>query len=137
VPHSRPTDGGSDMTCPTEIAISDRREGRAGKKRLHALITRRNADLRRIQRRAVPAESRRVRQSGCDDKANIRCPPAVSFAECRFEHYLMHVSDKIGSFKERERKQRWLQYRIMNYVGRDPLKLIEATRRSARSRPPW
>ncbi|HLK92935.1 MAG TPA: type VI secretion system contractile sheath large subunit, partial [Polyangia bacterium] len=43
------------------------------------------------------------------------------FATCRFAHYLKCiVRDKIGSFKERNEVQRWLQNWIIQYVDGDP-----------------
>jgi len=49
------------------------------------------------------------------------------FAACRFAHYLKAiVRDKIGSFREREAMERWLQVWIMNYVDGDPENSSEA-----------
>jgi type VI secretion system protein ImpC len=43
------------------------------------------------------------------------------FAICRFAHYLKCiVRDKIGSFKEKDDMQRWLQDWILQYVHGDP-----------------
>ncbi len=43
------------------------------------------------------------------------------FACSRFAHYLKCiVRDKIGTFKERDDMQRWLNDWIMNYVDADP-----------------
>jgi len=43
------------------------------------------------------------------------------FACSRFAHYLKCiVRDKIGSFKERDEMQRWLNDWVMNYVDGDP-----------------
>ena len=43
------------------------------------------------------------------------------FATCRFAHYLKCiVRDKIGSFRERDDMQRWLQDWIIQYVDGDP-----------------
>jgi type VI secretion system protein ImpC len=38
------------------------------------------------------------------------------------------VRDKIGSFKEREEMQRWLNKWIMNYVDGDPVNSSETTK---------
>jgi type VI secretion system protein ImpC len=38
------------------------------------------------------------------------------------------VRDKIGSFKEREDMQKWLQHWIMNYVDGDPANSSEVTK---------
>jgi type VI secretion system protein ImpC len=43
------------------------------------------------------------------------------FASCRFAHYLKCiVRDKVGSFKERDEMQRWLQGWVMQYVDGSP-----------------
>jgi type VI secretion system protein ImpC len=53
--------------------------------------------------------------------ANLAARLPYLFATCRFAHYLKCiVRDKIGSFKERDDMQRWLNEWIMNYVDGDP-----------------
>lgn len=48
---------------------------------------------------------------------------------CRFAHYLKCiVRDKIGSFKEKDEMQRWLQDWILNYVDGDPAHSTETTK---------
>jgi type VI secretion system ImpC/EvpB family protein len=65
--HTFPTDdGGVDMKCPTEIAISDRREAELAKNGFMPLVHRKNSDFRRVHRRAVAAEAVRVRRSRRD-----------------------------------------------------------------------
>ncbi|MDO2092879.1 type VI secretion system contractile sheath large subunit, partial [Escherichia coli] len=51
------------------------------------------------------------------------------FATSRFAHYLKCiVRDKIGSFKEKDEMQRWLQDWILNYVDGDPAHSTETTK---------
>ena len=51
------------------------------------------------------------------------------FATCRFAHYLKCiVRDKVGSFKEAEEMQRWLQSWIIQYVDGDPAHSSEETK---------
>ena len=53
--------------------------------------------------------------------ANLSARLPYLFACCRFAHYLKCiVRDKIGSFKERDDVQLWLNNWIMNYVDGDP-----------------
>ena len=60
--HTFPTDdGGVDMKCPTEIAISDRREAELAKNGFMPLVTSQELRLRGVHRRAVAAETDRVR----------------------------------------------------------------------------
>ena len=61
--------------------------------------------------------------------ANLAARLPYLFACCRFAHYLKCiVRDKIGSFKERDDMQRWLQNWIMNYVDGDPAHSSETTK---------
>ena len=61
--------------------------------------------------------------------ANLAARLPYLFACCRFAHYLKCiVRDKIGSFKEREDMQIWLQKWIMNYVDGDPAHSSESTK---------
>jgi type VI secretion system protein ImpC len=61
--------------------------------------------------------------------ANLAARLPYLFACCRFAHYLKCiVRDKIGSFKEREDMQIWLQRWIMNYVDGDPAHSSESTK---------
>ncbi len=61
--------------------------------------------------------------------ANLAARLPYLFACCRFAHYLKCiVRDKIGSFKERDDMQSWLQNWIMNYVDGDPAHSSESTK---------
>ncbi len=128
--HTFPTDdGGVDMKCPTEIAISDRREAELAKNGFMPLIHRKNSDIAAFigaQSLQNPAE-----YDDPDATANARLSARLPylFATCRFAHYLKCiVRDKIGSFKEREDMQRWLQKWIMQYVDGDPQNSSETTK---------
>ena len=120
--HTFPTDdGGVDMKCPTEIAISDRREAELAKNGFMPLVHRKNSDFAAF----IGAQSLQ-KPSEYDDpdataNANLAARLPYLFACCRFAHYLKCiVRDKIGSFKERDDMQIWLQNWIMNYVDGDP-----------------
>lgn len=120
--HTFPTDdGGVDMKCPTEIAISDRREAELAKNGFMPLIHRKNSDVAAFigaQSLQNPAE---YDDPDATANANLAARLPYLFATCRFAHYLKCiVRDKIGSFKEREDMQKWLQSWIMNYVDGDP-----------------
>ncbi|MDH3376840.1 MAG: type VI secretion system contractile sheath large subunit [Gammaproteobacteria bacterium] len=120
--HTFPTDdGGVDMKCPTEIAISDRREAELAKNGFMPLIHRKNSDFAAFigaQSLQKPAE---YDDPDATANANLAARLPYLFATCRFAHYLKCiVRDKIGSFKERDDMQRWLQNWIMKYVDGDP-----------------
>ncbi len=109
--HTFPTDdGGVDMKCPTEIAISDRREAELAKNGFMPLIHRKNSDFAAFigaQSLQKPAE---YDDPDATANANLAARLPYLFATCRFAHYLKCiVRDKIGSFKERADMERWLQ----------------------------
>ena len=120
--HAFPTDdGGVDMKCPTEIAISDRREAELAKNGFMPLIHKKNTDFAAFigaQSLQKPAE---YDDPDASANANLAARLPYLFATCRFAHYLKCiVRDKIGSFKERDDMQIWLQKWIMNYVTLNP-----------------
>ena len=128
--HTFPTDdGGVDMKCPTEIAITDRREAELAKNGFMPLLHRKNSDFAAF----IGAQSLH-KPSEYDDpdataNANLGARLPYLFACCRFAHYLKCiVRDKIGSFKERADMQIWLQNWIMNYVDGDPAHSSETTK---------
>ncbi|MGQ0565420.1 MAG: type VI secretion system contractile sheath large subunit [Gemmobacter sp.] len=116
--HTFPTDdGGVDMKCPTEIAISDRRESELAKNGMMPLIHRKNSDIAAFigaQSLHKPAE---YTDPDATSNANLAARLPYLFATCRFAHYLKCiVRDKIGSYKSRENMQEWLQGWIEQYV---------------------
>jgi type VI secretion system protein ImpC len=108
--HSFPTDdGGVDMKCPTEIAITDRREAELAKNGFMPLSHYKNTDY------AVFMGAQSLQKPAVYDdpdataNANLAARLPYLFATCRFAHYLKcMVRDKIGSFKERVDMEDWL-----------------------------
>ncbi len=130
--HTFPTDdGGVDIKCPTEIAISDRREAELAKNGFMPLLHRKNSDFAAFigaQSLQKPAE---YDDPDATANANLAARLPYLFACCRFAHYLKCiVRDKIGSFKERDDMQRWLQDWIMRYVDGDPAHSSESVKAS-------
>jgi len=128
--HTFPTDdGGVDMKCPTEIAISDRREAELAKNGFMPLIHKKNSDFAAFigaQSLQKPAE---YDDPDATANANLATRLPYLFATCRFAHYLKcMVRDKIGSFKERTDMQKWLQKWIIGYVDGDPKNSTEDTK---------
>jgi type VI secretion system protein ImpC len=128
--HTFPTDdGGIDMKCPTEIAISDRREAELSKNGFLAMIHRKNSDFAAF----IGAQSLQKPFEYDDPDATSNAALAARlpylFACNRFAHYLKCiVRDKIGSFKSREAMERWLNDWILNYVDGDPINSTEMTK---------
>ncbi len=128
--HTFPSDdGGVDQKCPTEIAISDRREAELSKAGLLSLIHRKNSDFAAFigaQSLNKPAE---YDDPDATANANLAARLPYLFACNRFAHYLKCiVRDKVGSFKEKDEMQRWLNAWIMNYVDGDPINSSEETK---------
>jgi len=128
--HTFPTDdGGIDMKCPTEIAISDRREAELSKNGFLAMIHRKNSDFAAFigaQSLQKPAE---YEDPDATSNAALAARLPYLFACNRFAHYLKcMVRDKVGSFKTREAMERWLNDWIMQYVDGDPANSTEHTK---------
>ena len=128
--HTFPTDdGGVDMKCPTEIAISDRREAELSKNGFLAMIHRKNSDFAAF----IGAQSlqRPAEYDDADATANAALAARLPdlFACNRFAHYLKcMVRDKVGSFKTRDAMERWLNDWIGHYVDGDPTNSSEQTK---------
>jgi len=128
--HTFPTDdGGVDMKCPTEIAISDRREAELAKNGFMPLLHKKNTDFAAFigaQSLQKPAE---YTDPDATANANLAARLPYLFATCRFAHYLKCiVRDKIGSFKERSDMQSWLNDWISRYVISNPESAGEETK---------
>jgi len=128
--HAFPTDdGGVDMKCPTEIAISDRREAELAKNGFMPLVHKKNSDFAAFigaQSLHKPAE---YEDPDATANANLAARLPYLFACSRFAHYLKCiVRDKIGSFKEKDDMQRWLQNWILQYVDGDPTHSTEESK---------
>ncbi|GLR15290.1 type VI secretion system contractile sheath large subunit [Chitinimonas viridis] len=128
--HTFPTDdGGVDLKCPTEIAISDRREAELAKNGFMPLLHRKNSDLAAF----IGAQSlqKPTEYMDADASANAQLAARLPylFAVCRFAHYLKCiVRDKIGSFTSRDEMQRWLNEWILHYVDGDPSNSSESVK---------
>lgn len=120
--HTFPTDdGGVDMKCPTEIAITDRREAELAKNGLMPLSHWKNEDYACF----IGAQSlqKPTEYEDADATANAKLAARLPylFSMCRFAHFLKCiVRDKVGSFKEREDMANWLNNWITQYVTTDP-----------------
>jgi len=131
--HTFPTDdGGVDLKCPTEIAITDRREHELAKSGLVPIIHRKNTDKAAFigaqsVYRPKTYQGKNGVEATASDNLSARLP--YMFAVSRFAHYLKcMVRDKIGSMKEKEELRRWLQEWITEYVDGDPINSSEAAK---------
>jgi len=111
-------DGGTDMKCPTEIAIGDRREAELAKNGFMPLVHKKNENFAAF----IGAQSLQKPQEYDDPaataNANLSARLPYMFATCRFAHYLKAmVRDKIGSSLSRGQLEKWLTEWIAQYIG--------------------
>ncbi len=114
-------DGSKDMKCPTEVSITDRREGELSKAGLIGLIHRKHTDKAAF----IGAQSLYRPKKYVDDLAtasdNMSSRIPYIFAVSRFSHYLKcMVRDKIGSSPDRIQLEKDLQGWINKYVSANP-----------------
>lgn len=114
-------DGDQAMKCPTEIAITDRREAELSKLGFLPLCHYKNTDY------AVFFGSQTTQKPKKYDKPEATANAAISarlpyiMATSRIAHFLKVIArDKIGSFMERQDCEDWLKRWIANYVSTDP-----------------
>jgi type VI secretion system protein ImpC len=126
--HAFPTDdGGIDLKCPTEIAISDRREAELSKSGILPLIHRKNTDKAAFIGAQSLYKPRKMDTDEATASENLSSRLPYMFAVSRFAHYLKcMVRDKVGSTMEQEQLQKWLQTWINRYVDGDPKNSTEA-----------
>lgn len=117
-----PTDeGGLDVKCPTEIAISDRREAELSKAGLMALVHRKNTDHATFIGAQTLHAPKAYEDPDATASANLSARLPYIFASCRFAHYLKcMVRDWVGSSREAPVLERDLQSWIMQYVDVQP-----------------
>jgi len=120
--HTFPTDDGDvAMKCPTEIAISDRREFELSNLGFLPLLHSKNRDFAVF----MGAQSCQKPKQYFDPAANANAELSAKFnyimCVSRFAHYLKVMArDKIGSFMEVKDCERWLNNWINNYVIANP-----------------
>ena len=128
--HTFPSDdGGVDMKCPTEIAITDRRSAELDKMGLIPLVHRKNSDMAAFISAQSLAKPEEYDNPDATANAALSCRLPYLFAASRFAHYLKCiVRDKIGSFSSRDQMQSWLTNWVMKYVDGDPANSSEETK---------
>jgi len=122
-------DGGVDLKCPTEIAISDRREAELSSAGLMALIHRKNSDQATFIGAQTVHKPKAYESADATANANLSARLPYIFASCRFAHYLKcMVRDWIGGTREERELERDLSDWIMQYVDGSPELSSEATK---------
>ncbi len=122
-------DGGVDLKCPTEIAISDRREAELSKSGMMALIHRKNTDQATFIGGQTVHNPATYIDPDATASANLSARLPYIFASCRFAHYLKcMVRDWVGGTREAPQLSRDLSEWIMQYVDPQPESSSEETK---------
>jgi type VI secretion system protein ImpC len=147
--HTFATDDGEvALKCPTEIAITDRREKELSDLGLIPLCHCKGTDFAAF----FGAQSTQKPKVYDRDEANAnaRLSTMLNYILCvsRFAHFLKAMArDKIGSFMERDECERWLNRWITNYClanpenagpetkARNPLREAQVVVREVRGKP--
>lgn len=148
--HTFPTDDGDvAMKCPTEIAITDRREFELSNLGFLPLLHAKNEDFA-VFMGAQSAQKPKT-YFDPDANANAELSSKINYLLCvsRFGHYLKVMArDKIGSGMERSECERWLNDWIGNFVcdpatageemkARCPLSAASVEVREIEGKPGW
>lgn len=114
-------DGGVAMKCPTEIAISDRREAELAKNGFMPLIYKKNSDFAAFIGAQSLQKPQEYQDAAATANANLAARLPYLFASCRFAHYLKcMVRDKIGATMTKKQLQDWLETWLSRYVDAQP-----------------
>lgn len=114
-------DGDSDMMCPTEIGITDRREAELSKLGFLPLCHYKNTDYSVFFGAQTVQSPKKYDTPEATANAAISARLPYIMASSRFAHYLKVMArDKIGSFMEASDCEDWLNRWITNYVTADP-----------------
>jgi type VI secretion system protein ImpC len=111
-------DGDLDAKCPTEIAITDRREFELSNLGFLPLCHYKNTDYSVFFGAQTAQKPKKYDRPAATANAAISARLPYIMASSRFAHYLKVMArDKIGSFMEAGDCERWLNRWIMNYVN--------------------
>ncbi|MFT4542266.1 MAG: type VI secretion system protein ImpC [Planctomycetota bacterium] len=111
-------DGDMDTKCPTEVAITDRREKELSDLGFQPLSHYKNTDYSVFFGGQSVQKPKKYDNPDATANAAISARMPYMMATSRFAHYLKVMArDKIGSFMEAEDAERWLNNWIQNYVN--------------------
>lgn len=113
-------DGDTDIKCPTEVAITDRREKELSDLGFLSLCHYKNTDYSVFFGGQTVQKPKIYDETAATENAAIMARLPYVMAASRIGHYLKVMArDQIGSFKEASDVQAWLERWIMNYVSAD------------------
>jgi type VI secretion system protein ImpC len=111
-------DGDIALHCPTEVGITDRRDGELMNLGILPLCHYKNTDYAVFFGAQTTQKPRKYDRAAATENAAISARLPYIMASSRFAHYLKIMArDKIGSFMEATDCQDWLNRWINNYVN--------------------
>lgn len=114
-------DGDSDLKCPTEIGITDRREAELSKLGFLPLCHYKNTDYAVFFGAQTAQKPKKYDRPEATANAAISARLPYIMATSRIAHFLKVMArDKIGSFMEASDCEAWLNRWIKNYVNANP-----------------
>jgi type VI secretion system protein ImpC len=114
-------DGGTDMKCPSEVSIDERRDKELSDLGFMPLIHRRNTNQATFIGGQSVFRPKKFRDPDATSSSHLRSRIPYMFAVSRFAHYLkVMVRDKIGTLTSRQEMERYLSNWIMDYVHAAP-----------------
>jgi len=120
--HTFPTDDGDvAMKCPTEIAITERRENELSNLGFLPLIHCKGRDFAAFMGAQSTQKPKKYDRENATANAALSAKFNQLLCVSRFAHFIkVMVRNRIGSFMERDEMERWLNRWIMNYVTDSP-----------------
>ena len=113
----RTTEGDLALKCPTEIAITDRREKELSDLGFISLCHCKGTDYAAFFGGQTAQKPKKYDTASATSNANLSARLPYILAASRFAHYIKVIMrDKIGSFMTRDQVQKFLQRWISNYV---------------------
>ena len=119
--HTFATDEGEiALKCPTEVAITDRREKEFADNGFIPLVHCKNTDYAAFFATQSANKAKKYDSDAANANARLSTQLQYLFAVSRFAHYLKAMMrDKVGSFMSRKDAEMFLNRWIMNYVTED------------------
>jgi type VI secretion system protein ImpC len=116
----RTDEGDIALKCPTEIAITDRREKELADLGLVPLVHCKGTDYAAFFSVQSAQKPKMYDKEAANANARLSAQLPYMLAICRFAHYMKTIMrDKIGSFMSRSDCERFLNRWIMQYVTED------------------
>lgn len=110
-------EGDKVMKCPTEVAITDRREKELNDLGFIALVHRKNTDKAAFFGGQTTQKPKSYNKPQAEANARLSSQLPYILAASRFAHYIkVLMRDKIGSFQSRENVETYLNQWIADYI---------------------